>query len=283
MCPGFAAFLAFGLAALLVGSATAADDLLAAAKQALDGKKYEEAIALADQAITAEPKNAQAYLVRGLAHESLAKHAMAVKDFSRVTELNPKAALAYHHRGCEQFKLAHIPESIADFDRFLELEPKQVPYHWQRGIAYYYAGRYEDGRKQFEVHQTVNPNDVENAVWRYLCMAKTVGVAKARSSLLKIEEDKRVPMMTIYALFAGNANPQDVLKAVEEGQATSSQRRGRLFYAHLYLGLYFEAAGANTEAEKHLREAARSAATQGYMGDVARVHVQLLNKKTSPK
>src|SRR5207244_800732 len=79
----------------------------------------------------------------------------------------------YVRRGMDQFQWGHIKESLADFDRAIALAPKQAPYLWQRGISLYYAGRYDDGRKQFELHQTVNGNDVENAAWRFLCMART--------------------------------------------------------------------------------------------------------------
>ena len=98
-----------------------------------------------------------------------------------------------------------IKRSIDDFDRFVELKPQQEPHHWKRGISYYYAGRYDDGRRQFEGYQTVDDNDVENAVWRYLCMARSLGVQAARDAILKIKHDRRVPMMEVYALYSGNA------------------------------------------------------------------------------
>src|SRR5437773_2721569 len=145
---------------------------------------------------------------------------------------NPSAA-EYNRRGAEQFKLGHIQQSLADFDRAIQLDPAQAPYHWQRGITLYYAGRYEDGRKQFELHQTVNGNDVENAAWRYLCMARAGTVESARASLLPIEHDSRVPMMQIYALYRGKATVDDVL-------AAAAGAREGLFYAHLYIGLYYE-------------------------------------------
>ena len=81
--------------------------------------------------------------------------------------------------------------------------PGQEPYHWQRGLVHYYAGKYKAGRKQFEVHQTVNTQDVENAVWHYLCVAKTDGVAEAEKHFIKITSDRRVPLKQIHALFAG--------------------------------------------------------------------------------
>jgi lipoprotein NlpI len=48
-----------------------------------------------------------------------------------------------------------------------------------------------------------------------------------------------------------------------------------LFYAHLYLGLYFEALGDAEKARKHITRAAGQYQTGDYMGDVARVHQQL--------
>src|SRR6266446_2156506 len=127
---------------------------------------------------------------------------------------NPSAA-AFSRRGAEQFKLGHIQQSLADFDRAIQLDPAQAPYHWQRGITLYYADRYEDGRKQFELHQTVNSNDVENAAWRYLCIARAQGADAARAALMPIAQDARVPMMQIYALYKGSASEKDVLAAAK--------------------------------------------------------------------
>lgn len=260
-----------------------ADDLIRQAREALKNRKADEALALADRAVAADPKSAPAYYVRGLAHEALDKHDGAVADFGKAIALDPKAADAYQHRGSEHFKLGHIAESITDFDQYLALKPEQMPYHWQRGISYYYAGKYEDGRKQFEAHQKVNPNDVENAVWHYLCVARTSGVAKARAALLPIAHDGRVPMMEVYALFAGKSKPEDVLTAAKAGKPAAEALKTRLFYAHLYLGLYYEAAGDSAKALGHLRKAATEYRTRGYMGDVARVHVALREKKPKEK
>ena len=187
---------------------------------------------------------------------------------------NPSAA-EYNRRGAEQFKLGHIQQSLADFDRAIQLDPAQAPYHWQRGITLYYAGRYEDGRKQFELHQTVNGNDVENAAWRYLCIARAGTVEEARASILPIEHDSRVPMMQIYALYKGKAGVDDVLAAAKEGNPPPAALRERLFYAHLYIGLYYEAAGKAKLAREHIALAVENRVDH-YMGDVAHVHLQLL-------
>ena len=190
---------------------------------------------------------------------------------------DPKAGAAYQLRGLTKFKLGNIAGSIADFDKYIDLEPKQKARHWQRGISYYYAGRFDDGMRQFEGYQTVDSNDVENAVWRYLCQAKKDGIKKARADMLKIGKDARVPMKEIYELFAGRLKPQDVLDAAKAGRPSEEKLNERLFYAHLYLGLFFESEGDAKKALEHLTVAADHKIGH-YMWDVARVHRDLLRK-----
>ena len=221
---------------------------------------------------------ARASCARGLTR-STRDYAKAVADYDAGLKLNTNAPIAYQRRGEAHFRLGHFKESIADFDRFIELVPAQAPQHWQRGIALYYAGRYEDGRKQFELHQTVNPRDVENAVWHFLCVARASGAEKARAALIPIDGDARVPMAQVHALFAGKAKPEDVLAAARAGEPPPDRLDNQLFYAHLYLGLYFEAMGDARLAREHVFKAATGFKADHYMGDVARVHAQVLRKQ----
>jgi len=251
------------------------EDLQSQAKAAYSKGKPDEAIMLAGRAITVEPQNPRGYFLRARFHEANHAPARAIADYDQVLKLDPAVPDAWQHRGGEHFKLGHIKESLADFDKFLELSPQTAPQHWQRGISLYFAGRFEEGRKQFESHQTVNSNDVENAVWHFLCVARTNGIEKARAALIPIKGDARVPMMEVHALFAGKLKPEDVLKAATAGNPAPPQLKGRMFYAHLYLGLYFEARGDDKRAREHITKAATEYQTGDYMGDVARVHLQL--------
>jgi lipoprotein NlpI len=194
--------LAGALGSLVHGGQTSGGILKEATAAAKNGK-IDEALKLAGKAMAADPKNIEAPLFRGALHEALEKYPEAVADYSKAIALDPKLADAYQHRGLAQFKAGNVNASIADFDRYIALKPEAKNRHWQRGISYYYAGRFDEGRQQFEGYQSVDSNDVENAVWRYLCMARAEGVPKARAALLKIGKDNRVPMKEIYELFAG--------------------------------------------------------------------------------
>ncbi len=254
-------------------------DYLERGQRALMNKQADKAVELAGKVIAADPKDPRGYLLRGSGYEILRQHDRAIADFTRCLELDPKHAAAYNHRGSEQFILGHIKESLDDFDKFLELQPKEAPGHWKRGISLYYAGRYEDGRKQFKDGDKIFADDVENAVWHFLCNAKLQGIDKARGDMLKVGKDKRVPMMEVYDLFLGKCKPADVLAAAQAGDVPAELRKQQLFYAHLYLGLYYDALGDKRKALEHMNLAAGKYRL-GYMGDVAHVHSDLLRKET---
>ena len=187
--------------------------------------------------------------------------------------LPAETAADHVRRGMTLFSGGKIEESILEFDQAAKLEPREAPELWQRGIAYYYVGQFEDGRKQFESHRLVNPNDVENAAWWYLCMARLGRRDEARAKLLPVGPDERVPMAEVYSLYAGKGNQKEVLAAIERGNPPGAEHRMRLFYGHLYLGLFAETAGDAKAARAHLEEALRQK-TGGYMADVARIHLE---------
>ena len=181
-------------------------------------------------------------------------------------------------RAMQDFAAGRLTEATTGFDEVAALLPDAAPQLWQRGIALYYVGRYQDCREQFESHRLVNPNDVENAAWHFLCVARADSPAAALEALLPVGPDSRAPMREIYQMFRGERSPAEVLAAGE--RAAGRGRLSGLFYAHLYVGLYHEALGNGADARAHLEAAAdnRYAPAGGYMHLVARVHVGQLDR-----
>jgi len=182
---------------------------------------------------------------------------------------------AVFDKAVADFEAGRVAESAAGFDALVKLVPSAAPELWQRGIALYYAARYQDCRAQFELHRTVNPNDVENAVWHFLCVARAESPDKAKAALLPVGPDSRVPMRQVYEMFRGAMAPDMVLSAA--GSRDSAQ-----FYAHLYVGLYFDALRDARRAAEHITLAAadRYADAGGYMHTVAKVHLLIARSST---
>ncbi len=233
------------------------------------------ALSLINKAAKLEPENYRPLFARARWYSAQGETLKAVADFDDVLLKDPTQTDVYQLRGIEHFRLGHVADSLADFNRYLTLNPSQIPYHWQRGISYYYMDRFKEGRQQFELHQGVNPQDVENAAWHFFCVARQDGVEKARVLLLPVTQDSRSPMMQIHALLAGQGTPEEVLAAAAQGNPSPAMLQSQLFYAHLYLGLYFEVLKDEKQSREHIAKAVDLAGKDDYMGTVAKVHAKL--------
>ena len=82
-------------------------------------------------------------------------------------------------------------------------------------------------------------------------------------------------MKEIHTLFAGTGSEEAVINAAKSGSPDAGTLRNQMCYAHLYLGLYYEALGEKGKSAKHIRLAAVDYKMDHYMGKVAQVHAKL--------
>lgn len=273
-----------GLLCLLMVVDGGADQLAAErfhqrAISAYTAGNIDDAKLLLADALKEDDRYIPAYLARGYILRYERDYQAAVNDFSKVIELDSSRHEAWFRRGIEYFNLGEFEKSVADFEQYIEFRPEQKPFLWQLGIAYYYTGQHQEGRDLFESHQKVNSHDVENAVWHFLCVAKLDGFETARKALIDLDGDTRIPMMQVYALFKGHGTEEHVLTAAHAGAPEEDVLIRQSFYAHLYLGLYHEAKGDVDKSYDYMRRAAQHFKSNGYMGEVARVHRDWLKNK----
>lgn len=253
--------------------------LLSEIEDANKERKYDEVLKLAERAAKLDPKNPAIPFAAGTARDKLRQNAEAAKAFSEVLKLEPKAIVALDRRGDAHLKNGDFKAAIEDFDAFLKERPKFAPDHWRRGIALYYAGRFKDGVAQFDLHRKVNPEDVENSAWHYLCNARANTPKKAREDLIPVTKDTRVPMKEVMELFAGKIKPVDVLDAAEKAKLGEEDRKEARFYANLYVALYYESEGDAKKCLEHMTAAVEKYEIGHYMWDVGAIHLKLLKKK----
>lgn len=232
-----------------------------------------EAILAAIKPDAPKEERAREYARVGETYMKLREPAKAVDAFTKSLAA-VSAVKVQDRRGDAHLWAGQFAEAVADYDAFLKVYPKLDEKHWRRGIALYYAGKHEDGVKQFETHKKDNPQDVENAAWHYLCNVKVVGKEKAQAALIDVTKDPRVPMAEIQKLFAGKLKPEDVLAAADKEKTTEAK-----FYAHLYVALWYEAEGDAKKVKEHLTTAVEKHEIVDYMWDVGNAHLQLLKAK----
>lgn len=206
-----------------------------------------------------------------------------IAQAQKILKQNPNSMNALMLIGEASFMKGDVEQSIESFDRLIELNPQLEPRLWQRGLALYYADRFQDGKEQFETHQTYNRQDVENAVWHLLCHSKLVGLEKARKEFIPITQDSRVPMKQVHRLFGGGGSVDEVFQAATSTPALGRSKAFQLYYAHLYVGLYYDMIGDQEKSINEMRQAAQinPLAKDLLMGRVADVHL-LIRKAVDP-
>ena len=211
-----------------------------------------------------------------------ARRALQRQDYPAALEAANKLAKAPANdefrrvAGDTLLRCGESKRAIEMFERYLAKRPDDRPYLWQLGIAFYFDGKFKEGAKLFEIHREVNPNDVENAAWHFLCIAKNESPEKAKQLLLPAPNDSRAPMAEVLEMLR-NGDPEPVKQRMKSFTPGTTAEKSAKFYGHFYLGLYADALGDDTTAKQHLKLAATDA-PRNYMGDVAKVYADYLNK-----
>lgn len=208
-----------------------------------------------------------------------ASQALAAEDFERSARLAKEAAEASAENAAVLQNAAELlylsgeaKDSLPLFDSVVKLRPESAAHNWQRGIALCTCGDFERGAEQFKQHHDVNPDDVENSAWYFLCVAKTKGVDAAKKVVIPSRGDGRQPMMTILKLLQGEVEPEVVLQAAVAPQIAEQARPMAQFYADLYVGLYFDSLGNAEQAIKYLKRS-QQYDRSGYMVRTAQVYL----------
>lgn len=168
------------------------------------------------------------------------------------------------------YRVGSIEPAIEALERVARARPQDRPFLWQLGISYYDAGRFGEGTSLFEEHRRVNPNDVENALYHWLCVAGDQGVEVAKQRMLPAPGDPRIPMNEVYQLYAGKGSPEAVQAAAEQLSTDDPRAPDAQLFADLYIGLWHHAHGRREAAASSFQAAAQTKQTH-YMADVARV------------
>ncbi len=201
---------------------------------------------------------------------ALAKYDDAVKKATEAAGLVKDSGRIQQSAAEVLYLAGKAEESLPLFDRANALLPETAADNWQRGIALGTCGKWAEGAKQFKMHHDVNPNDVENSAWYYLCVAKSENLEAAKKSVIPSRGDARQPMMAILQMLKGELKPEEVLAVAEKA---SEGRQGAMFFGELYVGLYYDSIGDAKEAEKHLR-ASMNYDQKHYMAETSRVYLQ---------
>jgi cytochrome c-type biogenesis protein CcmH/NrfG len=119
-------------------------------------KDFELAIDCFSRVIRLDPKWADGYYWRGMAHLNRGEYDEAIADHTEAIRLDPEWAEPYCGRGVAQLGKGNLDEAIADFTEAIRLDPKWETYA-RRGVAYSKKGDYQAAIADFTEVIRLNP------------------------------------------------------------------------------------------------------------------------------
>ena len=132
------------------------------AKQAFGQGDYAKAIALATEAIKANPKDEEALNTRGCAYDLSKKQKEAIADFDAAIALNPKNAMFFANRGRAKYRLNQYKSSLEDLDQAAALNAKDEGTHSWRGIVLFAMERYPESLLSYQEASKLNPGSASD-------------------------------------------------------------------------------------------------------------------------
>lgn len=209
------------------------------------------------------------------------KYDEAAKSAQAAADLVPDDAEMQQVAAQIMFLSGKVEQSLVCFDKANKLNEMAAPHNWQRGCALGCACRFAEGAEQFGMHHDVNPNDVENSAWYFLCVAKSKTLAEAQSSVIGSSGDRREPMMSILKMLQGTLKPDEVVVAAKANTKEGPERKLALFYGFLYVSLYYDSIGEGEKAAAAM-ESCLAHAEKDYMGRTAQIYKEHRFAKSPP-
>ena len=173
-------------------------DLIQEAQKKYEQGKYEEALALFDEAIKENPKNAENYYKKGTIKALLREYNSAIISFDKATQINPNNAKAHYNKGLSHTYLGQYKKALKEFIQATHLEPDKAEFHNNRGATESLLEEYLKSILSFNIAIKIYSNSlkdtqdkiISNNLKKYLAEAH-YNRGRSYSYLEKYEEAKK--------------------------------------------------------------------------------------------
>ncbi len=177
------------------------------------------AVAAAQKAIDADPKNPELFLKLAQAHASAWQDREAVEARTRGLALAPNDAALLTERGHRELPLRQFTKARADLAHAVEIDPKRMEAYYHLGLAHYFLGEFPAAAEAFRHAVEFAPNDDErinstNWVYAALRRANRAPDAEHAAAVIPPEMKNSAPhtlqYLNLVRLFQGRAAPTEI-------------------------------------------------------------------------
>jgi tetratricopeptide (TPR) repeat protein len=134
---------------------------------------YANATQSADQSLTYDPTNTEAYYQRGVAYQGMKQYANAAMAFGRAAKQQPNQ-LAYQYAYANtSLKAEKYDEALAAFNQVIVLDNAQTlaDARYLRGVCHYQLNKMDDALKDFTLYELKNPKLANARFYTYYGLA----------------------------------------------------------------------------------------------------------------
>lgn len=148
--------------------------------EALENQKagrLKEAVEIYTEVIAKNPRSAEAYNWRGMAHEDLGQLDQALADYNKAIEISPDYADAYNNRGEVYRKKNMIPQATADYRKATQLDKNFAEAYYNLGLMHELQKRGGLAIPEYENYLKFKPDaaDKKEILDKIEALKKTVG------------------------------------------------------------------------------------------------------------
>jgi len=158
----------------------------------------ENAIQIANRAISLYPEDAKRYVFRGILYRELRKHDEALADFNAAVERNPTMAIGFGHRGYLHFIDRQFDQAMQDLNKAIELDPDFALAVNVRGFLHRLRGEFEQSIADHTKAIQLQPDSLAYFL-RALAYKDQADYPKALADLSKAKQlDPKLVLATLH-------------------------------------------------------------------------------------
>ena len=234
------------------------------------------AVARAQAALTADPRNVALIIQLGIAQSGVRQFREAIQTFSRGLEIAPNNALLYRWRGHRYLSVRELDRALADLTRGFELDSTLYGVLYHLGIVRYLRGEYAAAAETFARAQPRAPDAGELAGatdWLWMSLSRA-GRGKDAAALLARRPDS-LPTTVAYAqrlkLYRGQIGPDAVFTPAD----TADVAVATLAYG---IGNWYLVRGDTAQARSWFERSVRSGGWPGFGFMASEVELRRLGR-----
>jgi tetratricopeptide (TPR) repeat protein len=175
----------------------------AIAAHALNARNFATALEIFNLMCARLPDSAEVFNNRGAILQQMKRYQEALASYDQAITLKPGYANAHHNRASTLKKLGRYDEALVGFDQAIALKPDHVESHHNRAVILQDLKRYDEALAGYDRVLAFNPNHAEACNNRGLVLSNQGDMAEAGKMFLKasaLKPDFTEPLFSLTTI-----------------------------------------------------------------------------------